>query len=333
MPRTGRAGKPRNIATDEIRIGVSACLLGEAVRYDGGHKRDPYLTETLGRFATFVPICPEMELGLGVPRETIRLEQHGAGANRLVAPKSGRDLSAAMAGYAASRASEIAAMELDGYVLKRGSPSCGLFRVPVHRGKGRPPARNGRGAFADALARALPDLPMEEEGRLTDPRLREAFVERVFAHRRVRRLFARHWRIGDLVAFHASEKMLLLAHTPSAVPALGRLVAGDGTRPRAGNRLAMAYRQGYLEALARPATPARHTNVLQHMAGHLKKHLDTESRAELAGLIADYRAGLVPLVVPLTLLRHHVRIHGIAWLAAQSYLSPHPKELMLRNHV
>lgn len=320
---------------DILRIGVSACLLGEPVRHDGGHKHDTYLTGTLAAFVTFLPVCPEMELGLGAPRETIRLEQAAAGKSppRLVAPKSGRDLTADMAAYASARSAGIAAIGLHGYIFKRGSPSCGLFRVKIHQGKGKPPLQSGRGHFAAALTEALPHLPVEEEGRLNDPRLREAFIERVFAYQRVRQLLSGQWRIADLHAFHAREKMLLLAHTPGAVPALGRLISGDGKKPRPGRKLADAYEKGFLDALARPATPARHTNVLQHIAGHLKDQLDAAARAELVGLVDDYRAGLVPLVVPLTLLQHHVRVHELDWLARQSYLAPHPKELMLRNHV
>ena len=319
----------------DIRIGISACLLGEPVRHDGGHKKDNYLTETLARHVTYVPVCPEVELGLGVPRETIRLERpadDGPGT-RLIAPKSGRDLTAEMANFAKARVREIAAFDLHGYIFKRASPSCGLFRVRIHQGRGKPPAPNGRGHFAAALTSAFPELPVEEEGRLTDARLREAFIERVFAYQRVHRLFAGQWKMADLVAFHTREKMLLLAHTPAAVPALGRIVAGHGKKPRPGHRIADAYTLGVMEAMARPATTARHTNVLQHMAGHFKRRLGADDRAELASIIADYRAGLVPLVVPLTLLRHHVRTCGITWLADQSYLVPHPKELMLRNHV
>jgi uncharacterized protein YbbK (DUF523 family) len=161
-----------------IRLGISACLLGEAVRYDGGHKRDAFLTETLAAHVKWVPVCPEVELGLGIPREAIRLIGDPA-APRLVQEESGVDLGDRMRHYAARRAEELAALDLDGYVLKRASPSCGLFRVKVYRHNGVPSA-DGRGLFAAALVERLPALPVEEEGRLSDPAPRENFIERVF---------------------------------------------------------------------------------------------------------------------------------------------------------
>jgi uncharacterized protein YbbK (DUF523 family)/uncharacterized protein YbgA (DUF1722 family) len=311
-----------------LRVGVSSCLLGEQVRYDGQHKRDAFLADRLARFVELVPVCPEVELGLGVPRETIRLERR-EGAVRLVAPRSGRDLTEAMRRYAERRVAALARADLDGYVLKKDSPSCGMERVKVWNERGQAP-KEGRGAFAEILLRRLPLLPVEEEGRLHDDALRENFVERVFAYRRVKDLFAGRWTLRELVAFHAREKLLVLAHDPAAYRRLGPLVAGAKGRPRA--EVAREYAEGFTTALVKLATRGRHVNVLQHVAGFLK-HLPPGDREELADLIADYRAGLVPLVVPLTLIDHHVRREGIPWLAGQTYLRPHPKELMLRNHV
>jgi len=312
-----------------IRIGISACLLGDEVRYDGGHKRDPFLTEILGPFVEWVKVCPEVEVGMGTPRESIRLvDEHGT--IRLRTVKTGVDHTASMTAYAARKTTALEDEDLCGYVLKKDSPSCGMTRVKVYSGK-EPGRRIGVGIFAQALLARFPHLPVEEEGRLTDPRLRENFIERVFAFRRLRDLFESRWSIGDLVRFHTAHKLVLLAHSTQAYTRLGRLVAGARTADRAGLR--SQYTAGFMDALAAIATPKRHTNVLQHMAGYFKETLDAASRGELLASIEDYRLGLVPLVVPITLLRHHVRVHDVQYLAGQIYLAPHPKELMLRNHV
>jgi uncharacterized protein YbgA (DUF1722 family)/uncharacterized protein YbbK (DUF523 family) len=312
-----------------IRIGISACLLGEQVRFDGGHKRDAFLTETFGRFVEWVSVCPEVECGFGTPREAMRLVRVEQGV-RLLTVKTGIDLTGPMERFSQSRVAALAAENLSGYVLKKDSPSCGLERVKVYDRHGSP-ARSGRGLFAAALVQAYPYLPVEEEGRLADPQLRDNFVERVFAYWRLRGLFDGRWTVGDLVRFHTAHKLLLLAHAPEAYRQLGRLVAGARGVPR--RDLERRYVDGFMRALAQVATTRRHTNVLQHMAGYFKDQLDVASKRELAEMIADYRRGLVPLVVPVTLIRHHVRTLDVTYLAGQTYLEPHPKELMLRNHV
>jgi len=313
-----------------VRIGVSSCLLGQKVRFDGGHKRDGFLVDTFGRHVEWVPVCPEVEVGMGTPREPIRLVRDHGGGVRLLGVKSATDHTQSMRAWAARRAEALAREDLDGYILKKDSPSCGMERVKVYDLQG-PPARTGRGLFAQALTDRLPLLPVEEEGRLSDPRLRENFVERVFAHRRLTALFAGRWTVGALVRFHAAHKLTLLAHSPSGHQSLGRLVAQAASTPRAEVR--GHYEEGFMRALAVMATPRRHVNVLQHMLGYFRGKLDDGSRKELADAIADYQQGLVPLVVPITLLRHHVRRCAIEYLASQIYLEPHPKELMLRNHV
>ncbi len=314
-----------------LRVGVSACLLGSKVRYDGGHKHDAFLTGLLGPHVEWVPACPEVEIGLGIPRPAVRLVRDG-NEIALVDPKSGADHTHAMQSYAARKVAELAGLDLVGYVLKKDSPSCGMERVRIWSAQeGRAPDRDGRGLFASALCGALPLLPVEEEGRLHDPRLRENFVERLFAFRRLRALFGGRWSAGDLVAFHTAHKLTLLAHQPRAYSALGVLVAQAGKLER--QALRERYEREFMAALAHPATPSRHTNALQHAAGYLKKLLDAAGRAELAELIEEYRLGRVPLVVPVTLLRHHVRALDVAYLAGQVYLDPHPRELMLRNHV
>ena len=323
--------KPDEAAADRrppIRIGISACLLGDEVRFDGGHKRDRFLTDTLGPFVEWVKVCPEVEMGLGTPRETLRLVAADGGL-RLITTRSGVDHTDAMNAWSAERVGELADEQLSGYVLKKDSPSCGMARVKVY---GLPmPERSGRGLFATALMERFPNLPVEEEGRLSDPRLRENFIERVFAYRRLRDVFAGTWTTGALIRFHTAHKMSLLSHSTTAYQTLGRLVAGArGQKPSA---LRDAYESLFMSTMAKIATPARHTNVLQHMAGHLKRLIDADSKRELQGAIDEYRRGLVPLVVPLTLLRHYVRLHQVAYLAGQTYLEAHPRELMLRNHV
>ncbi len=313
-----------------LRLGVSACLLGEQVRYDGGHKRDLFLLNTLGAFVQWVPVCPEVEIGLGTPREAIRLVGD-VDDPRLVGVKSGRDLTDTMRMWARGQLEGLAALRLHGYVLKKNSPSCGLFRVRVYD-HNDVPARTGRGIYADELVKRLPLMPVEEEGRLHDMPLRENFIGRVIAYYRWTRLLDEDPTPGGLVRFHTAHKMTLMAHDPAAQRALGRIVAGAGDGEW--EAIAGAYGQGFMAALGKLATAKRHTNVLQHLMGYLKDDLSREDKAELLGLIEDYRLGLVPLVVPLTLLKHHLRRHDVPdWMHRQVYLNPYPKELMLRNHV
>jgi uncharacterized protein YbgA (DUF1722 family)/uncharacterized protein YbbK (DUF523 family) len=311
-----------------LRIGVSACLVGERVRFDGGHKLNHFLTEELGRFVELVPVCPEVDIGLGIPRETIRLVQIGK-QRRLVAPASGANHTDKMRRYAERKLRELMRLELSGYVLKSKSPTCGMERVPVYGENGMRLA-SGTGAFAEALLATLPLLPVEEEGRLLDLTLRENFVERVFAYRRMRDLFRAGWTRGGLVAFHTKVKLQVMAHDTTAYTALGQLVARVKQIPR--GQLEARYQDIFMRALARTATRRRNTNVLQHVAGYFKHKLTADQKVELQEVIRDFHDGLVPLIVPVTLLRHYVRLHGDEYLAAQLYLAPHPKELMLRNH-
>ena len=311
-----------------IRIGVSSCLLGAKVRFDGGHKKDDFLVKTFGEWVQWVAVCPEVEVGMGTPRESVRLVRE-SGNVRMVAPKSGKDWSLAMRAYSAQRVEKLAAAELSGYVLKKDSPSCGMERVKVY-GEGMP-TKSGRGLFADALLARFPNLPVEEEGRLCDPSLRDNFVERVFAYSRLRRFFSDRWTVGGLVAFHTAHKLQLMAHAPKSYETLGRLVAR--TKGLLREDVRQSYETEFMQGLKVIATTHRNTNVLLHILGYFKKLLDGEARGELLGLIEDYRHGLVPLIVPITLIRHHVRLHSVAYLAGQVYLEPHPKELMLRNHV
>jgi uncharacterized protein YbgA (DUF1722 family)/uncharacterized protein YbbK (DUF523 family) len=295
-----------------IRVGVSSCLLGHEVRWNGGHKRDPYLTTVLDRHFEWIPVCPEEEMGLGVPREPIRLEGDPR-APRLVSRTTRTDLTARMRAFARRRVRALEALDLCGYILKAGSPSCGM------RG------RQGVGAFARVLLERMPLLPVEEEGRLNDPRLRENFIERVFASRRVKDLLATGSAARDLVAFHTRHKFLVLAHSPELYRRLGRLVAAGRGRH--------AYAVLFMQALRVKATPRKHANVLQHILGFVKDDLPADEKREILGLIDAMRRERLPLIVPLTLLRHHCRRLKVEYVLEQVYLSPHPEELMLRNHV
>jgi uncharacterized protein YbgA (DUF1722 family)/uncharacterized protein YbbK (DUF523 family) len=323
------AAKPAWRSDEPVRVGVSSCLLGSEVRWDGGHKRERFLTDVLAPFVEWVPVCPELELGMGVPREPVHLSR-ATGEIRMVGTRSGTDWTDAMTALAKRRARELESEGLCGYVLKKDSPSCGMERVKVRADAG-PGRRDGRGLFAEALQARMPALPVEEEGRLNDAQLRENWIERVFAYRRLRSLFEARWTLGELVAFHAAHKLQLLAHSTEAYRKLGRVVANAKQTPRA--ELREHYVGAFMAALAIRATRGRHVNVLEHCIGYLRDRVDAGVRASLAALIADYRAGLVPLIVPVTMLRHYVAQLGIEYLAQQVYLDPHPKELMLRNHV
>jgi len=312
-----------------IRLGISSCLLGEEVRFDGGHKHDALLTETFGQFFQWVPVCPEMEIGLGTPRESLRLEGT-AGSGRLIAPRSGADHTEAMQRWAGQRLEELAGLDLHGYVLKKDSPSCGMERVRIYDETGVA-QRKGTGLFAAALLARFPTLPVEEEGRLHDMRIRENFIERVFAYARWRTFLETVPRAKDLVAFHTRHKLTLLAHDEKTYRQMGKLVAQAGGEKLRG--IVNEYGTLLMQALKVHATARKHANVLFHLMGYLKRHLDAGDKAELAGQIENYRTQMVPLIVPITLLLHHFRRHPLDWVMEQTYLSPYPAELMLRNHV
>lgn len=314
---------------DKIRLGVSTCLLGENVRFDGGHKHDSYLTGTLGQFVEWVPVCPEVEIGLGTPRESLHLAGDPA-APRLVTTKTQRDYTEAMLKFSHAKIAQLKRLRLNGYILKKDSPSCGMARVRVYSEKGMP-ARNGVGLFARALLDGMPELPIEEEGRLNDPALRENFIVRIFCHYRWQRFLLQPFRLAALIAFHAQHKFLLLAHHEKNFREMGKLVAaGKSLVPKV---LLARYEELYFAALRHPAPRRKHTNVLQHLAGYFKKQLDEKDKQELHTTIEDYQQGLLPLVVPMTLIRHYVKKFDIQYLQDQVYLNPHPKELMLLNHV
>ena len=304
------------------RIGVSACLLGSKVRFDGQHKRDAFVADELGPLVEWVSVCPEVEVGMGVPRQPVRLVAASPeGEPRMLGLDTGADWTSRMNRFAAARVRALAGEQLSGFVLKSESPSCGMARVKIYADvEARTPlAARGAGLFAAALARAFPNLPIEEEGRLQVRRLRENFLERVFAYARLQELWNGRWTLGGLIDFHSAHKMALLAHSTEGYRALGRLVARAKTLGRA--ELRDGYEAGFMATLAKLTTPGRHANVLMHLLGHLKDQLDPGDKQELLDLIEQQRQGRLPLVVPLALLAHHARRHGVSYLLGQTYLS------------
>lgn len=312
----------------KIRVGISSCLLGEPVRYDGGHKHDPYLTGTLGAFFDYVPVCPESEAGLGIPREAMRLVGNPA-SPRLVTQKSGKDLTARMERWIADRLRGLAAEDLCGFIFKSGSPSSGMERVKVYDEKGNA-RKSGSGLFARAFMERFPLVPVEDEGRLHDVGIRENFIVRVFAYHRWKDQVALDRRPAAVITFHARHKYLLMAHSPSIQKELGRLVAGVKGM-KTGDFL-REYETLFMRAFACLSTPKKNTNVLMHCAGYFRDRITADEKKELLDIIEQYRKELVPLIVPVTLIRHFVRKYGEEYLADQYYLDPHPLELKLRNH-
>jgi len=317
------------MTTAPLRLGISRCLLGDEVRFDGGHKRDNFLTDVFGRYVEWVPVCPEVEAGLGTPREAMRLvgdPRHP----RLVTIKSKHDRTEALETMTENRLDLLKELDLSGYVFKRGSPSCGVERVRVYTEHGMP-SHNGVGIFARAFIERFSLIPVEEEGRLCDAPLRENFIERVFCYRRYQDLLQNGVTRQAVVRFHTIHKYLLLSHSQQHYQVLGRLV-GQAERHRP-KELALKYGELFMKALAVKATVRKHVNVLQHILGYFKDRLGDQEKAELLGVIGDYHHGLTPLIVPLTLIKHYVQIFDVGYIRDQIYLNPHPKELMLRNHV
>ncbi|MCE9636342.1 MAG: DUF523 and DUF1722 domain-containing protein [Planctomycetes bacterium] len=330
MPTAPQQGSTTTPHGPRLRLGISSCLLGEKVRYDGGHKRDTFLTVGLAPWVEWVPVCPEVEVGMGTPREAVQLVGTVA-SPRMLGRKTRRDWTDDLQRWAATRIEQLRALSLHGFVLTKNSPSCGLFAVRVHVSE-TASEKKGRGLWAAALTEADPLLPVEEEGRLCDAKLRENFVDRIFAHERWTRFVAEDGSRKGLVRFHTVHKLTIMSHSTEHYRSLGRVVAEAGKhRPAA---LCADYGKMFMAAMAVPTTRGRHVNVLQHLAGFLKRALADDDKTELQQSITDYGAGLLPLVAPLTLLRHHLRREPeAAWAFDQVYLSPYPKELMVRNHV
>jgi uncharacterized protein YbgA (DUF1722 family)/uncharacterized protein YbbK (DUF523 family) len=314
----------------KIKIGISTCLLGERVRFDGGHKHDKYITTSLGQFFEWIAICPEVELGLGTPRPTLRFEMVGQ-QPRLMQPQTSLDITDAMAKYAEKKVTKLQKQEIYGYILKSRSPSCGLERIKVYRGHAIRPFTNGVGLYAQHLIKALPNLPIEDDGRLSDPVLRENWISRVFAYYAFHNEVFPRPSVGKLVKFHTKYKFTILSHCTTSYRAMGQLVATAKTAPIA--EVCQEYETAFMTALKKRATAVKQVNVMEHMLGFFKKNLEPEVRKEILASIQDYRAGFVPLIVPITLIRHYAQIQGIEYLMGQSYLSPHPKQLALLSHI
>lgn len=315
-------------SVDKIYVGVSACLLGEKVRYDGGHKHDRFITDTLGKFFSYVSVCPEVECGLTVPREAMHLvgDVHDP---RLVTVRTGIDHTARMQGWSQQKLDQLEESRLSGYIFKSKSPSSGMRGVKVYQGSGTP-VYNGTGLFAAAFMKRFPLIPVEDEGRLHDPGLRENFVERVFVYRRWQEFVGHPKAAGRLVEFHTRHKYLVMAHSPKHLAQLGKMVAN--LKDEDAGRLE-SYFTTLMDGLRLIATVSKNTNVLLHIMGYFKRDLVHGEKEELLEIINRYHRGLIPLIVPVTLLNHYVLKYDQPYLKNQYYLNPHPVELMLRNHV
>jgi uncharacterized protein YbgA (DUF1722 family)/uncharacterized protein YbbK (DUF523 family) len=314
---------------DKIRLGISSCLLGEKVRYDGGHKLDRFLTDTLGKYVEYVPVCPEVGCGLGVPRKSMRLEGN-PDSPLLIITSTREDMTQRLTNWAQKRVVQLETEDICGFIFKSDSPSSGMERVKIYN-ENAMPVKAGTGIFAKIFMQHFPLLPVEDEGRLHDPGLRENFIERIFALKRWREsLISKNIR-KSLIDFHTKHKLLILAHSPKHYQLMGKLVAGQ--KNLAAQDISRQYQDLLLESLKIKATAKKHINVLQHMAGYFKKQLSPDEKKELLELINNYGAGYVPLIVPVTLISHYVRKYNEPYLKEQVYQNPHPSELQLRNHV
>jgi len=314
---------------EKIKLGISTCLLGENIRYDGGHKLDRFLTDTLGQYVEYVPVCPEVECGLPIPRESMHLEGNPE-SPRLVTSRTKQDMTERMVGWAKKRVVELEKEGLCGFIFKSDSPSSGMERVRVFNEKGMP-VKKGVGMFARIFMEHFPLLPVEDEGRLHDLKLRENFIERIFALKRWRELLGKKESRGNVVDFHTIHKSLILSHSPKHYQAMGKLVAR--AKELSLRELYRQYQIWLMESLQLKTTPKKNANVLMHMMGYFKEQLSSDEKQELLEVIDHYRAGYIPLVVPITLISHYVRKYNQPYLKQQVYLNPHPLELQLRNHV
>lgn len=314
---------------NKIKLGISSCLAGEKVRYDGGHKLDHFLVETLGQYVDWVPVCPEVEYGLPVPREAMQLVGNPQ-SPRLVTVRTGRDHTEGMKRWASEKLDRLEQEDLCGFIFKSRSPSSGMRGVKVYN-QARIPTRTGIGIFARAFMERFLFIPVEDDGRLHDPALRENFIARVFVFRRWKELQNSGGKIKDIISFHTDHKLLILSHSTEHYRFLGNMVANSKRyKPE---KLRSAYIAGLMEGLRLLATVKKNTNVLHHMMGYFKKQISADEKQELLEVIEQYHRGLAPLIVPATMIKHYVRKYEDHYLARQYYLNPHPVELMLRNHV
>jgi uncharacterized protein YbgA (DUF1722 family)/uncharacterized protein YbbK (DUF523 family) len=314
---------------EKVKIGISSCLLGNPVRWHAGHKLDRFLTNTLGQFVEYVPVCPEVEAGFGIPRESLRLVGDPE-RPRLVTFKTKTDLTDQMNRWAQKRVRELEKEDLCGFIFKSDSPSSGMIRVKVYSEKGMP-RKIGVGMFARAFMEHFPRIPVEDDGRLHDPAIRENYIERIFTLRRWRDVADNPPKMGKLVDFHTRNKLLLLSHSQKHYRLMGQLVANAQKMPL--KELYDQYEQELLAALALKTTLRKNNNVLQHLMGYFKKQLTPDEKQELLEVFEQYNREYVPLLVPLTLINHYVRKYDQPYLKTQTYLNPHPLELKLRTSV
>ncbi len=312
---------------DKIPVGISSCLLGQHVRYDGGHKKNEYITETLGQFFHFIAFCPEMASGMQTPRPPIQLRQTDQGVRCVGVKDHQFDVTEQLQQSASKQAHWLA--ELCGYILKKDSPSCGMERVKVY--KGDYPNQVGTGIFAHYMQSHFPLLPLEEEGRLGDPHLRENFIQRVYVMRRWKQLIEGGLSLHKLTVFHSRHKLIAMSHEQNLARALGKLAASANTENL--QQVSQQYAEDLMKCLKITATRGNHVNVLQHIQGYLKTQLDKEDKAELIETIENYRLGYLPLVVPITLLRHHFRKTPDPFIDRSFYMTPHPQKLAALNDI
>lgn len=313
---------------EKIKLRISTCLLGENVRYDGGHKLDRFLTDTLGQYVEYIPVCPEVECGLPVPREPMHLAGD-PGSPRLVTTHTKQDMTDRMVRWANKRVVALEIEDLCGFIFKSNSPSSGMNRIRVYNENGIS-VRKGVGIFARILMGHFPTLPVEDEGRLQDPELRENFIERIFTLKRWREVLGKKEGRGNIVDFHMKHKLLILSHSPKHYQVMGKLVARVRDLPS--KKLYQEYQTLLIESMKLKTTPRKNVNVLQHMMGYFKEQLSSDEKKELAEVMGYYRQGYIPLLVPVTLINHYIRKYDQSYLKQQVYLNPHPLELQLRNH-
>jgi uncharacterized protein YbgA (DUF1722 family)/uncharacterized protein YbbK (DUF523 family) len=319
---------------EKIKIGISSCLLGQEVRFDSGHKRNNYICNVLAEYFEFIPFCPEVSIGLGIPRETIHLVSVDDDIRCVGTKTAELDVTEELLRSADDQS--FWHQELSGYILKKDSPSCGMERVKLYQAdnKSHPPERVATGLYAKGLMENFPHLPIEEEGRLSDAHLRENFIQRVYIYARWQAMAKQGLTIACLQEFHARHKYIFMSHNQTLGRELGQVLAVSLEKSGLSiEELAERYLASMMILLKKVATRKNHVNTLQHILGYLKKDLDAEDKAEMVASISDYHQGLLPLIVPITLLRHHFRRHPKEYIADSFYLQPHPSEMMLLNHV
>lgn len=315
---------------NEIPVGVSQCLLGERVRYDGGHKHNHFLTDQLGKYVTFLPVCPEVAIGLGVPRKPIRLVVDEDGRERIRGIENPHlDVTDALAQEAERVVQTMP--HICGYIFMQNSPSCGVFGLKRYGSNGHPVDARGRGAFAKRLIELMPLLPVEESGRLCDAGLRENFVTRIFAYHDWRQNMEADPTAKKLIDFYSRYKYLVMAHHVPSYLGAGKMLADLSQKNI--QEVATKFITLLMSALRHPASRRSNLNVLIHLRGYLKHHIDSQEKAELTRVFDAYAQGSVPLVVPLTLLKHHLMTLDDPYLKNQVFWQPFPEDLGLRNFV